>query len=746
MRKLMWFTMGYAVSCALGTYLLRGGGLLLVGGLAILAALGLLRFREHPAVKRILVLALGCALGALAFFGYDWFVLKPVAALDGQTVPVTIRVTGYSWETDYGSAADGITEIGGREYKIRFYLNEETALEPGDRVVLSARLRLTDEGGGAEPTFHRTSGILLLGYQRGVTPEPEESPRRLGDLPALWSERLRQIICDSVPSDTFGFAKALLLGDKGDLSWAQSRDFSLSGISHIVAVSGLHVSILFSFISLVTGKRRFLMLFAGIPVLLFFGAMAGFTASVSRAVIMQLLLLIALAVNREYDPPTALAFACLVLLGQCPLTIAGVGFQLSVASVAGIFLFCPKLVVWLRGWLPGKGKTLRGRMERWLTASVSVTLSATVLTVPLTAVQFGVVSLVGVVTNLLVLPVVSLIFYGVMAVCAVGCIHSGAAALLARAVRWPIRYVLAVAQGLGSLPLAAVYTVSPYIVIWLVFIYGLLLWLLVSKKKRPALAAGLGALALCISLLLSFLEPLVCGYRVTVLDVGQGQCILLQSEGCTFLVDCGGRRDEEAADIAADFLLSQGIARIDGLILTHYDRDHAGGVAYLARRVDIGRVYLPMTEDADGCLQSVLDAIPEQIPIESELTIQFGDAQIQIFPARDAGSGNDSCASVLFQREKCDTLITGDLSAAAERQLIADYDLPDLEVLIVGHHGSKYSTCEELLEATAPDAAIISVGAGNSYGHPTEEVLDRLKQAGCAVYRTDLHGTITYRG
>ena len=162
--------------------------------------------------------------------------------------------------------------------------------------------------------------------------------------------------------------------------------------------------------------------------------------------------------------------------------------------------------------------------------------------------------------------------------------------------------------------------------------------------------------------------------------------------------------------------------------------------------MNIERVYLPLTEDADGCLQGVLDAVPEQIPIDSELTISFADAEIQIFPARDAGSGNDSCAAVLFQRGKCDTLISGDLSAAAERQLLHDYELPDLEVLIVGHHGSKYSTCPELLEATAPDAAVISVGAENSYGHPTDEVLERLKQAGCAVYRTDLHGTITYRG
>ena len=745
MRKLMWFTIGYAIACTLGTWLSRGSGLLIAGAVCLGVMASAWRFRANSLVKRGMILALGCAVGCLAFFGYSVFILGPAAAMDGREAEVTIRVTDHSWQTEYGIAADGEMELSERRYKVRFYINEDRVLEPGDTVHMRAQLRLTDEGGAEEPTFHRTRGILLLVYPRGE-PTVVDGEQTLRDLPAVWAQRLKGIIDEAFPSDAAPFAKALLLGDKSDITWAQSRDFSRSGISHIVAVSGLHVSILFAFVGIVTGKRRFLLLLTGIPVLLFFGAMAGFTASVTRAIIMQMLFLLALAVDREYDPPTALSFACLVMLLPCPLTIAGIGFQLSVASVAGIFLFYTKLDGWLKQWLPGKGKTLRGRMERFFTSSVAVTLSATVMTVPLTAIHFRLVSLVGVVTNLLVLPLVNLIFYGIMAVCAVGCIHSGIAAALAWVIAWPIRYVLGVSHALAALPLAAVYTVSPYVVVWLVFLYALLGWLMVSKKKRPGVVFGLGVLGLCVSLMLSFLEPLTCDYRVTVLDVDQGQCILLQSEGSTFLVDCGGGRDEAAADIAAEQLLSQGITRIDGLILTHYDRDHAGGVPYLAERIAIERVYLPGTEDADGCLQPVLDAVTEQIPIDSELVVSFGNAKIQIFPAREGVSGNDSCASVLFQRGKCDTLITGDLSADAERQLLRDYDLPDLEVLIVGHHGSKYSTCQELLTATAPDVAVISVGANNGYGHPTDEVLERLKKAGCAVYRTDLHGTITYRG
>ena len=746
MRKLMWFTIGYAAACGVGTYLLRGRGLLFLalicGALAVAGWL----FRRYDGVKRAAVLALGCAVGFLCFVGYEYVVLRPAAIMDGETTEVTIRVTEYSWESDYGIAADGVLEQEGRPCKVRFYLNEERELKPGDVIRLRAQLRLTDEGGDREPTFHRTSGILLLAYPRGDAELLPPEGRKLSDLPALWSHRLKEIIENTFPEDTFAFAKALLLGDKSDLSWQQSREFSISGISHIVAVSGLHVSILFGFVGMVTGKRRWLMLIVGVPVLLCFGAMAGFTASVARAVLMQMLFLLALAVNREYDPLTALSFSGLVILLQCPLTIAGIGFQLSFASVAGIFLFYPGLSEWLKKWLPGKGKTIRGRLERWFTASVAVTLSATVMTVPLVAVHFGVVSLVGVVTNLLVLPVVSFLFYGVMAVCAVGCFHGGAAIVLAKIVSVPIRYVLALAARLAKLPMVAVFTMSPYIVIWLVFVYGLIFWLLISGKKRPALAVGLSLAGLCISLMLSFLEPLTCDYRVTVLDVGQGQCIVLQSAGNTFLVDCGGSRGEDAADIAAEYLLSQGITRIDGLILTHYDRDHAEGVPYLSHWVDVERVYLPETEDADGCRAACWSCAEEQIIIDGDIQIAFGDAQIQIFPAKRINSGNDSCASVLFSREKCDTLITGDLSADAERQLLKDYEFPDLEVLIVGHHGSKYSTCAELLNATAPDVAIISVGRNNGYGHPTQEVLDRLRQAGCAVYRTDLHGTITYRG
>jgi competence protein ComEC len=165
--------------------------------------------------------------------------------------------------------------------------------------------------------------------------------------------------------------------------------------------------------------------------------------------------------------------------------------------------------------------------------------------------------------------------------CALALVWIPLGTIAAWIVSWPIRFVLWVAKLLTEFPLAAVYTASIYIVIFLAFAYILLAVYMSMKRKRPIPLLCCLVLCLCICLGASWIEPLCDDVRMTVLDVGQGQAIVLQSEGKTFLVDCGGDRDRTAADTATEKLLSMGISRLDGLILTHYDRDHAGGAAYL---------------------------------------------------------------------------------------------------------------------------------------------------------------------
>lgn len=387
------------------------------------------------------------------------------------------------------------------------------------------------------------------------------------------------------------------------------------------------------------------------------------------------------------------------------------------------------------------------RAKRWLANSVSATLSSTVVTTPLVAYYFGCVSLVGVVTNLVVLWVISLIFYGIMLCLAISVVWTSAAVLAAKAVSLPALFVMGTAKLLSKLPMAAVYTTSPYVVVWLVGVYVLLTIFLLQKTKQPKLLLVCAVSTLLLTQIFSWAEPLMDDVRMTVLDVGQGQCILLQSEGKTYMVDCGGDDGEIAADLAAETLLSQGVSRLDGIILTHYDMDHSGGVGYLLTRIHCDQLILPNIVDTEGVGQALAEQIGGAVRyISDDVTFTFGDCSMTIIGPYSYHSGNESGLCILFQRKECDILITGDRGEIGELMLLHEHQLPQLDVLIAGHHGSAGSTGEELLTATMPKLVIISVGEDNRYGHPSNAVLKRLEAIGCQVRRTDLNGTVVYRG
>lgn len=743
MRKLMWFTIGFAAACGLGTYL----GLGKLAWLGALAAAGtIVLWKRSKNVRRAALACLGLAVGLGWFWCFDRQYTAPLRDLDGKTVELEFVTTGYSWETDYGSAADCYLDLEGNRYKVRLYLDDAGEIGPWTIIRTPAKLRLTTDGGAGEPTFHRSQGILALCYQRDKAEFSVGDKTAQGVLVTLVADLRRGLIRtieESFPGNTAAFARALLLGDRTGIGYEMSTAFKVSGISHIVAVSGLHMSILFALLYVLTFKRRYLLVVFGIPGVLLFMAVAGFTASVTRAGIMQVLMILSLCVRREYDPPTALSFAALVMLAVNPLVSASVGFQLSVGSVAGIFLFAGRGRKWILDRIPERNGRVWKKARSWFAASGAVTLSAQVITTPLAAAYYGTVSLVSVLANLAVLWVITFIFYGILLVCLIGLFSMGAAKAVGWIVVWLIRYVLTAAKILSSLPLAAVYTKSIYIVLWLLFCYWLILAVIVGKNKRPLASVWAAGLGLVLALGLSWAEPRLNDHRVTVLDVGQGQSVILQHGGKTFLVDCGGDHADDAADTAAETLLSMGVRTLDGLILTHYDTDHTGGVDYLLSRVNVRALYLPVGEE--GRLYQ--NKVPEAacVWVEEDVKICSDGMQITLFAPEGTDSGNENSVAVLFQTEKCDTLLTGDMSQVRERLLLRRVELPELELLIVGHHGSRSSTSEELLAATTPEAAFISVGENNPYGHPAREVLQRLRAAGCSVYRTDLSGDLIFR-
>lgn len=747
MRRLMWFAIGFGAACVIGAYH-DWDGIWTVAVLAAALCFLTFLFRERlPLLRPMVAVLLGVSLGIGWFLGHDAIFMESAKAADGKTLPVVAIANDFSYVTDYGCAVEGEIRLGEKGYDALIYLNEKQDISPGDEIRGSFRLRLT-RGGAEDDTYHRGNGIVFLAYPKSDISVTEGEERWWEYFPAQLRRTLTDRIDEAFPEDTAFFAKALLLGDRSGVDYETNTAFKLSGISHVIAVSGLHVSILFSLVFLFSGRRRGLTALIGIPVVILFAAVAGFTPSITRACIMQILMMVALLFDREYDAPTALAFSALVMLVVDPMVCTSVSFQLSVGCMAGIFLFSERIKAWIDGfsfWKNWKGKRFKVRLRSWVSSGASITISAMFFTTPLVAYYFGAVSIVGIVTNLLTLWVISFVFYGIMAVCLVSFLWGWAAGVMANIISWPIRYVLVVSKLLAGIPLSAVYTRSIYIVVWFVLCYVLLGVFLVGRKRQPHVLICCGVLGLCLALGISWIEPEICQYRMTVLDVGQGQCVLLQADGKTFMIDCGGDQDTACADMAAETLLSQGITHLDGLIVTHFDRDHVGGVQYFLSRVSADAVYMPDIGDEEMMESLSSRCEGAEVFVQQDLILSWDDNDLTIFAPILSGTSNESGLSVLFQREDHDILITGDMSAKGELLLLQQKQIPELTALVAGHHGSKSSTSAALLASTSPEYVFISVGEDNRYGHPNDEVLERLDRYGCTVYRTDTDGTIIFR-
>lgn len=743
MRKLMWFTIGFAAACAAGIYL--GVSLWLAPVCAVLG-IGLCFFKRKSAAITALI-CIGTAVGILWTWGYDALYLKEARLFDGKTAESVAIVTDYSYETNYGVAADGTVKLEGKSYRIRLYTESKEPLQPGDVIKGKIRFRLTTADSIQGETYHQGDGIFLLGYVQKDFVLQKATAIPMQYWGAYIRRNLSEMICDVFPEDTKAFAVALLLGDSSMLSYEMDTDFKLSGIRHVIAVSGLHVSILMSVVYILSIKKRYLSAIIGIPMLILFAAVIGFTPSVTRACIMQILMLLALALNKEYDPPSALAFAVLSMLCVNPRTIVSVSFQLSVGCLIGIFLFYERIKGYLlRKLRITKIKNFKDRIVFAGVSGVSITLSTMITTTPLSAAYFGTVSIVGVLTNLLTLWVISFIFIGILVACVAGFIWTPAATIVAWVIAWPIRYVTLIAKVLGSLPHAAVYTCSSYIVIWIVMCYVLFGIFMLTKKKQPWLLLSGSALGLILALLLTWAEPLGDNYRVTVFDVGQGQSILIECDDKRYLVDCGGDSDKVAADTVTHYLLSRSITKLDGIILTHYDADHAGGVPLLLTGIDVQTLYLPDTEDESGRRQVLEKAHDNIFWLSSYGELETEHMKLCMIPGKHETIDNERSMCVLFQTENCAILITGDRSAVGEKALLQQVELPPVDILVAGHHGSGSSTGMELLTKIQPKIAVISVAENNYYGLPAEQTLYRLRLFGCRVYRTDLEGTIVFKG
>ena len=720
----------------------------IVCGVLGLAAVLLRRRLPDQLRLRAAVILFSLCGGLLYFGGYQALIQQPVLERCGREAEFSAVVADFGQLTEQGGRVTVYPEELRGVKAVCYGGQELSRLEPGQRITGYARWQDAGRIHENDVTTFTSRGVFALLYVQGDVTEEAGSAGSLRWLPQRTARALREKIAAIWDDETTAaFVTAELTGDRGGLSVADETAMSQAGLSHLFAVSGLHCAFLVSLLGLLLGSRRRLSAGVSMAVLAFYMLVVGLSPSVVRACIMQTFVLAAPLFKRDSDGLTSLGAALLVILLANPFAAGSISLQLSFAATLGLVWLSPKLYRNLSLFYTGTSRAFRWAVN-FLCANVSASVSALVFTIPLTAIYFNILTLTAPISNLLAVPAAGWNFMAGFVTVLAGFVWLPAARVLGWVCFGLVRYVLWVAGVLASAPGHAVYFSNGFLKYWLLYVYAMFGGCLLTRDRRRkyAVAGVLAAATLALAVGLNTGLHQYGHLSVMALDVGQGESVALYTREKAVLVDCGSSNSYISAGArAADQLESMGIHRLSAVAVTHYHADHTNGLEELLARMPVERLLLPEIQDEYGVRDRLLALARElDIPVTMVTdTYQFpmGQAMLTIYPPVGAGDLNEQGLTFLCSAGDFDALITGDMAGNTEKKLVERFDLPDIEVLVVGHHGSRYSSTDAFLQQVRPETAIISVG-DNSYGHPTQEAMDRLSRNGAAVYRTDRQGNV----
>lgn len=598
-------------------------------------------------------------------------------------------------------------------------------------------------------------------------------------------ERLEKLCSDnkgifSIINNKNGIIGAIILGDKTDLDSDIKELYSVSGIAHILAISGLHISFIGMAIYRLL-RRRFRFLFSAavsIPVVLSFGIMSGFGISTIRSIIMFILKIIGEVLGRKYDAITAISLAGLVLLVQNPFVVCNSGFQMSFGAIIAIVLILPIVEEILN---------TDNKIIKVLSANFTISLVMN----PILAWNYYELPTFSFLLNIVVVPLMSVVIVSSIVGIFCSCIMFG----FGKVVIFPgcgiLKLYTFLCNIINKSSVTSIVVGQPKVTIIIVY-YAILLVVLFglknirtkytraekerniikketglvlekkAKKERRIKGQNVKLRLACIVgfLLLNCLIYYIPnpGFYITFINVGQGDGILIHGDnGTKVMVDGGSTSEKQVAkNCIVPYLKAEGIGTIDYSIITHTDKDHISGILEIlennnSNRIRIKNLVMPDINMKDDTYNELIEKAKLKkinvLYIKKGDTLSLGKTKIKcIYPetTTTASDKNDYCTVLSVKNKTSKILLTGDISKEIEEKIKDDIE-ENYTVLKVAHHGSNYSSSEKFLKKVNPKYSIISVGKNNSYGHPGNETMERLRKQGGVIYRTDEKGGITIR-
>lgn len=702
-----------------------------------------------------------------------------------------------------------------REYKNRYKVNvltvnssnkyhftqiyidvkKDVQLEYGDKVILQGEFRKGNEQrntGGFDYQLYLKSiniyGTLNVeSYETISSDNVNWIEKSINKIKLTITENIEKVL----EKEEEQIVKGLILGDTTVLEEELKEKFQVANISHVLAVSGMHIIYIIMGIEMLLkkllGKRN--VRYVVITGLIFYMSITGFTSSIVRAGIMGIMNVVAFLVYRKNDIWTSMAISLEIILIQNPYAITGVGLQLSYLGTIGIILFSKNIkqyldnIKWIKNNIRIKRNKRISKIVKNLKDMISVTLSAQFMIFPIMLYHFNMIGIYFVITNILVSVIIGPIMFLSIIFIFVSFIHLQISQHISIFLSFGIKCLIQISN-LANLPFSKIYVSTPSIlgiIIYYIFIFSsnqiyiiytnkylnstkrrfknliaLMKYKLYEEKKkirkmyqkilRERNVKALIVKTYKVIFLIIFLIG-ICQFpknlEIHFLDVGQGDsCFIITPEQKTIFIDGGGSTSntfDVGKETLIPYLLDKGYTKLDYVFISHFDQDHVGGILSILQELKVGQVFISKQGEKSENYETFLELVNEKKINVQEVKagdkVTIGDITFHVlWPIEkqiEENILNNNAMVMKLQYRSFSMLFTGDIEEIAEKKILHiyknDLDILQSSVLKVAHHGSKSSSTEEFLKAVNGEVAIIGVGENNMFGHPSNVVLERLQ-------------------